>query len=928
MAPKESLTSRSRDPNEKTRLKKRPWLIPAPDADGRYVALPKSRHTKKRAKPPKRAVDTLGLMETLQGFQLEEKNLEKIISRYQNLRNIFETTRLDGQTAKAAMRIALKQSDYTGYLNVVNQELVVLDEASRDILSLEKNTHAALANFHSHIYQQKSDVINELFDVSTSLLALIDKTIPHKMLVNGRLHSRAQSRQRRHHAHALIERHEMCTSALRLLLIKHGFLEIEADADDSHEYADVIDALDACEKRCNAAGIVDIQDDEEEVVDEIDPKDFPTTGMLRRMEDAFSEYESRIERLKTQLTNLQQEHETHVNQSEREKKSTMRTVESMVMMIESLKSQVAMGKDDRERLLHEAYEEAYSRARGHYIEELEQYEGEVKRLKGALRAAESDLQKRIPRLVNRDMQTDPVDIPKAHDTVTEKAEKKLSAWDKYMKQGKVARPARRPGRLSGIVAKASNSVSETDNTSWEPDATSIVWAKRCISELYAYSCIFARYQGTMQNSERLDIALFFLRSEAAPSFSALLRCFFLDTCGSPRLADVLIARLVCIANKLQFKSKRFAVFLKLLDSSSFAKKHSQGFKGVDASCSAQFTLSGPKRLMNMSAFHAVIRLLRELQFGEDNNLLPNASSDGSTDMVPFSEADRALRVVLEAAGTEARDIGQCAYQMKKICDANSDKGLCTPDSPSIGVDELTEHVLDCFLTDLKKRMKRVGGFLKKEWALRGCTLSDGDLSSFVSKYAYVELNQDDACCILAKTLEESMLIGIKKYPQSMPILRSQCADMHLRALQASIEAIATAKVVADLIESHHFGSAAADRERLEDSAKLKTFAPRSRVTHSLIFLSDTWSRTRPLAEAAVKSASQVPSGADWSSTLTKRMEEFDNELKNAIESNLAKAKSRVPALKGSRSAMLERSQKCWDTFRKIMETSIRGFQRH
>ena len=104
-------------------------------------------------------------METLQGFQLEEKNLEKIISRYQNLRNIFETTRLDGQTAKAAMRIALKQSDYTGYLNVVNQELVVLDEASRDILSLEKNTHArfSLVHLDMDVYEPTSSALTDLW---------------------------------------------------------------------------------------------------------------------------------------------------------------------------------------------------------------------------------------------------------------------------------------------------------------------------------------------------------------------------------------------------------------------------------------------------------------------------------------------------------------------------------------------------------------------------------------------------------------------------------------------------------------------------------------------------------------------------------------------------------------------------------------------
>ncbi len=100
----------------------------------------------------------------------------------------------------------------------------------------------------------------------------------------------------------------------------------------------------------------------------------------------------------------------------------------------------------------------------------------------------------------------------------------------------------------------------------------------------------------------------------------------------------------------------------------------------------------------------------------------------------------------------------------------------------------------------------------------------------------------------------------------------------------------------------------------------------SRCAESLIFLSDTWSRTREVALRASTAASQFPSGAAWANEHKENVERFDGEIQSALEATL-KASKTSARLKGPRKALVERTKQCWNSYRAIMRTSVRGFKR-
>ena len=139
---------------------------------------------------------------------------------------------------------------------------------------------------------------------------------------------------------------------------------------------------------------------------------------------------------------------------------------------------------------------------------------------------------------------------------------------------------------------------------------------------------------------------------------------FLEMSGSAQVAQALFAQLHSIAKKEKKSSTRFRLFLSLLGGGGTIKED----------------LSKPERLKDAISYHFIARLLRELQHGKDNVLLPPVGTD---DMVPFSVAEQALRHVLAAARIETRNIGQCSFQVKQKCDQNSDSGLCSTEDPAI-----------------------------------------------------------------------------------------------------------------------------------------------------------------------------------------------------------------------------------------------------
>ena len=158
-----------------------------------------------------------GVEHLLESLPLESKDIEKARNRYNSLRSTLEETRLGGATTSQAMRIALKQSDYTQFLNVVNQELIVLDKGMGEALKLTTRRDKRLRQFLGDIAERQGAVVNELFDVATSILAVTDKRVPHRMLIDGRLHSRARSREQNRLASTLQDRHKHTIEALSAL---------------------------------------------------------------------------------------------------------------------------------------------------------------------------------------------------------------------------------------------------------------------------------------------------------------------------------------------------------------------------------------------------------------------------------------------------------------------------------------------------------------------------------------------------------------------------------------------------------------------------------------------------------------------------------------------------------------------------------------
>ena len=494
-------------------FKRRPWLVPKPNSRGRYAALPPSVYEKAHCAI---RVETQCRCRAPAGsLPLESKDIEKARNRYNSLRSTLEETRLGGATTSQAMRIALKQHDYTQFLNVVNQELIVLDKGMGEALKLTTRRDKRLRQFLGDIAERQGAVVNELFDVATSILAVTDKRVPHRMLIDGRLHSRARSREQNRLASTLQDRHKHTIEHFRPS-------QKLAKAPFEQAITDVARCNDILKESANHRGTAtDISSVLRNIWTIQQTKDIDLSHVRERIVALEAELVEGEERLQRQMSMASAQ------------------LDSMSDVITKLKSQITISKDEREQIVNDAYEAAYSRAKGQYVEEIKRCKSDALRWKEAVRTIERDLEQRAPKTVCMASQTNPVVIGGAassksrecsEEKETKKApEKKLSAWEKFKLNKGSGRPSKRPGKLTGIVNDAVGKSAKTETAGAMVDPADAKWAERCLGEVYAFACTKASALGNTflaKNTSQYTSQFYFLGGEIIAPFSSLVRCYF------------------------------------------------------------------------------------------------------------------------------------------------------------------------------------------------------------------------------------------------------------------------------------------------------------------------------------------------------------------------------------------------------------------